>query len=132
MKSLKFKCLGAAEHFLGMRISYTDDAGYAIDQEQSIVKLLHTHGMEPAKAVRASIVDESSLESESGSERSLRSTVTGRTERPTVQWFQSLVGSLLWIACCSRLDIAYAVHRATHLTHAPTDRDLKIAKRNLW
>ena len=32
--------------------------------------------------------------------------------------FQSLVGSLLFVAWCSRLDIAFAVHKVTRQTHA--------------
>ena len=40
MKSLELKRLGAAEHFLGMRIRYSEDAGYAIYQEQPIVEIL--------------------------------------------------------------------------------------------
>ncbi|KAL7688493.1 hypothetical protein Plhal304r1_c019g0068941 [Plasmopara halstedii] len=43
--------------------------------------------------------------------------------------FQSLLGSLLWIAKCTRPDIMFAVHCATRRTHAPTMADWKIAKR---
>ncbi|KAI9921617.1 hypothetical protein PsorP6_002187 [Peronosclerospora sorghi] len=49
----------------------------------------------------------------------------------SVKNFQSLIGSLLWISRCSRPDIAYAVHRATRRTHAPTNFDWKTAKRIL-
>uniref|UniRef100_A0AAV1TKB8 Reverse transcriptase Ty1/copia-type domain-containing protein n=1 Tax=Peronospora matthiolae TaxID=2874970 RepID=A0AAV1TKB8_9STRA len=63
MKSLELKCLGPAKHFLGMWISYIADAG----------------------AVRAPIADESSLQSESTSARSLPSTRSGSAEQPTVQ-----------------------------------------------
>ena len=49
----------------------------------------------------------------------------GTAERPTTKSFQSLVGSLLWIARCSRPDIAFAVHRAT------SDYDMKLARRIL-
>nr|CCA20622.1 Yokozuna putative [Albugo laibachii Nc14] len=48
---------------------------------------------------------------------------------PTVQVFQSLVGSLLWIARCTRPDIAFAVHRATRRSHAPREGDWLLAKR---
>ena len=47
----------------------------------------------------------------------------------TVRDFQSLVGSLLWIARRSRPDIAYAVHRATRQSHAPRVADWNLAKR---
>ncbi|OWZ16562.1 Pol Polyprotein [Phytophthora megakarya] len=53
----------------------------------------------------------------------------GRSERPTVQTFPSLVGSLLWIARCTRPDIAYAVHQVTRRTHAPHMSDWRMAKK---
>ena len=37
-----------------------------------------------------------------------------------IREFQSLVGSLLWIARCTRPDIAFTVHKASRQTHAPT------------
>nr|CCA26260.1 AlNc14C362G11000 [Albugo laibachii Nc14] len=43
--------------------------------------------------------------------------------------FQSIVGSLLWLARCTRPDIAYAVHRATRRAHAPTVSDWQLRKR---
>ena len=48
--------------------------------------------------------------------------------RATINAFQSLVGSLLWVARCSRPDIAFAVHKATRQTHAPRMLDWKLAK----
>lgn len=51
------------------------------------------------------------------------------SKEPTVTRFQSLVGSLLWIARCARPDIMFAVHCATRRAHAPTMADWKLAKR---
>uniref|UniRef100_A0AAV1U6M1 Reverse transcriptase Ty1/copia-type domain-containing protein n=1 Tax=Peronospora matthiolae TaxID=2874970 RepID=A0AAV1U6M1_9STRA len=110
-KSLELKCLGSAKHFLGMRISYTANAKYAIDQEQTIVELLHDHGMESSNAVRAPIADESSLQSESTSAQLLPPAGSCSAERPTVQWFQSLGD--------------------TRQIHAPTENDLKIERQIL-
>ena len=50
---------------------------------------------------------------------------------PSMKSFQSLVGSLLWIARCTRPDICFAVHKATRRTHKPTLQDWKTAKRIL-
>ncbi|POM60962.1 Integrase catalytic core protein, partial [Phytophthora palmivora] len=49
----------------------------------------------------------------------------------TVKTFQSLVGSLLWITRCTRPDVAFAVHKITWRTNAPTLGDWKLAKRVL-
>ncbi|GMG17047.1 unnamed protein product [Phytophthora fragariaefolia] len=57
--------------------------------------------------------------------------VGGTAGAAIVTTFQSLVGSLLWIARCTRPDIAFAVHKATRRTHAPTVADWKLAKRVL-
>jgi hypothetical protein len=47
----------------------------------------------------------------------------------TVRDFQSLAGSLLWVARCTRPDIVFAVHCITRKTHAPTTKDYQVAKR---
>uniref|UniRef100_A0AAV1T2Z2 Reverse transcriptase Ty1/copia-type domain-containing protein n=1 Tax=Peronospora matthiolae TaxID=2874970 RepID=A0AAV1T2Z2_9STRA len=48
---------------------------------------------------------------------------------PTVRQFQSLVGSLLWVARCLRPDIVFAVHKFTRRAHAPRLAVWKLAKR---
>ncbi|GMF37860.1 unnamed protein product [Phytophthora fragariaefolia] len=111
--------------------SLRDHEGYTIDQKRVISKLLHKNSLERANAVRASIADGTSLEAESMMTEALPEKGAGAPEKSTRRSFQSLVGSLLWIAWCSRPDIAYAVHRATRQTHAPTTQDMRIAKRVL-
>ncbi|KAG2771133.1 hypothetical protein PC129_g7245 [Phytophthora cactorum] len=55
----------------------------------------------------------------------------GSGETPTITKFQSLVGRLLWVASCTRPDIAFAVHKPSRRTHCPTIADWKLAKRIL-
>ena len=45
--------------------------------------------------------------------------VTSAPGQPNIRAFQSLVGSLLWVARCTRPDIAFAVLKVTRQTHAP-------------
>jgi hypothetical protein len=45
--------------------------------------------------------------------------------------FRLLAGGLLWLARCTRLDIAFAVHQMTRRTHAPRTADLRLGKRVL-
>ena len=47
----------------------------------------------------------------------------------TINSFQRLLGSLLWVVRCSWPDIAFAVHKATRQTHSPRVLDWKLAKR---
>jgi hypothetical protein len=42
-----------------------------------------------------------------------------------------MAGALLWIARCTRPDIAFAVHQMTRRTHAPRMCDPKMGKRIL-
>ncbi|KAE9165180.1 hypothetical protein PF004_g29584 [Phytophthora fragariae] len=35
----------------------------------------------------------------------------------------------MWVARCTRPDIAYAVHKASRRTHSPTMSDWKLGKR---
>ncbi|OWZ15174.1 Pol Polyprotein [Phytophthora megakarya] len=53
----------------------------------------------------------------------------GSPQRPTVRTFQSLAGSLLWIARCTLPDIAYAIHCVTRHSHAPRENDWRLAKK---
>jgi hypothetical protein len=43
--------------------------------------------------------------------------------------FRTMAGALVWIARCTRPDIAFAVHQMTRRTHAPRMCDLKMGKR---
>ena len=84
--------------------------------------------MESANGVRAPIGDECNEDDEDD----LKCLpARGAEGEPSVKTFQSLVGSLLWIARCKRPDICFAVHKATRQTHKPTPKDWKKAKRIL-
>ena len=71
------------------------------------------------------------MESECEKAKLLPERGPGTPERPSVKSFQSLVGSLLWVARCNRPYIAYAVHRATRHSHAPTEQGMNITRRIL-
>ncbi|OWY98658.1 Copia protein [Phytophthora megakarya] len=83
--------------------------------------------MEDAKGSRTPIGAEWNEEADE-SEVDLLPAV-GNGDEIIVKMFQSLVGSLLWIARCTRPDIAFAVHKVTRRTHCTTLADGKLAKR---
>ena len=58
-------------------------------------------------------------------------TISSGERVSTIQDFQSLAGCLLWCGRCTRPDIMFAVHCVTRKTHAPTDGDMKMAKKIL-
>uniref|UniRef100_A0AAV1UA30 Uncharacterized protein n=1 Tax=Peronospora matthiolae TaxID=2874970 RepID=A0AAV1UA30_9STRA len=109
-----------------MRVVLNDNGGYQLDQEEALNDLLHEHGLSNANSTLVPIgfdcyeihpSDNALLEDK------------GKNGLPTDKELQSLVGSLLWVARCTRPDIVFAVHKATHQTHQPLLHDWKLAKR---
>lgn len=50
-------------------------------------------------------------------------------ENSTLEMFQSTIGSLLWLARCTRPDIGYAMHRAIRGGHSSRECDWRWTKR---
>uniref|UniRef100_A0AAV1VGV3 LAGLIDADG endonuclease n=1 Tax=Peronospora matthiolae TaxID=2874970 RepID=A0AAV1VGV3_9STRA len=109
-----------------MRVVLNDGGEYQLDQEEAINDLLREHGLSNANLTLAPIgsdcyeihpSDNALLEGK------------GKNGLPTVKEFQSLVGSLLWVARCTLPDIVFAVHKATRQTHQPLLHDQKLAER---
>lgn len=115
MKIVELKDLGVVSNFLGISGQYDDVNGWSLDQEQMIKGMLEKFQLDKAAPARVPIGGEHDGEDAGDL---LPNSGTGTPGRPTVQTFQSLVGSLLWIARCTRPDIAFAVHRAARHSHA--------------
>uniref|UniRef100_A0AAV1V6E9 Reverse transcriptase Ty1/copia-type domain-containing protein n=1 Tax=Peronospora matthiolae TaxID=2874970 RepID=A0AAV1V6E9_9STRA len=125
MQVIELKDLGVVTKFLGIAFNYSAKTGWALDQENTIDEMLDKFGLKDSAAVRVPICGEDRDEEIT----LLPSGRSGSPQRPTVQTFQSLVGSLLWIARCTRPDIAFAVHRVTRRLHAPNEGDWRLAKK---
>lgn len=97
-----------------------------MDQEEAINDLLRDFGLEHANTTRVPIMNDC-YELQSLDEQLLEQ--FAKEGKPSIKNFQSLVGTLLWIARCTRPDIAFAVHKATRQTHKPRMYDWKVAKR---
>lgn len=128
LSSLSAKDLGRAHKFLGMRANCDDECGYEMDQEVTIRDLLREHGIELAHGVRSPVGDEWN---ESAVNTGELHPVTGSDDTITVSSFQSLVGSLLWLARYTHPNIAFAVHKATRRAHILTMTDWKLYLRYL-
>ena len=95
MISLSIKDLGIVNKFLGLRIELDDSNGYVLDQEPTFDSLLRDFGMESSNGVRTPIGDECNQ----GDEEDTKYLPARRAKGDSsVKSFQSLVGSLLWIA----------------------------------
>lgn len=124
MQVVELKNLGVVSKFLGILFRYDDDNGWKLNQEHVIDEMLERFGLVDSAAVRVPIGGDDGDEEVA----LLPSDGKGSPNRPTVQNFQSLVGSLLWISRCTRPDIAFAVHRVTRRSHAPSEGDWRLAK----
>uniref|UniRef100_A0AAV1UC00 Reverse transcriptase Ty1/copia-type domain-containing protein n=1 Tax=Peronospora matthiolae TaxID=2874970 RepID=A0AAV1UC00_9STRA len=124
--SLSIKDFSRVLKFLGMRVALDGDGFYIMDQEEAIKDLLREHGLNEANPTLASIgADCYEVQDEDSALLGETSTAT----TPSIKNFRSLVGSLLWVAHCTRPDVAFAVHKATRQTHRPRVHDWKLAKR---
>ncbi|KAE8979189.1 hypothetical protein PR003_g24643 [Phytophthora rubi] len=88
--------------------------------------MLREHGMASVHSMRTPIGAESNEIDEAPDELLPTSRGDGVV---TVRKFQSLVVSLMWVARCTRPDIACAIHKASRRTHSPTMSDWKLGKR---
>ena len=120
MHVLEVKDLGIVTKFLGMGVTYDDKNGYALEQKQCIRERLATTGLDLANPTRTPTGEDQDGEGEGDL---LPGGSGGTAKQPTIATFQSLIGSLLWIARCTRPDIAFAVHRASRRSHAPRECD---------
>uniref|UniRef100_A0AAV1UJL8 Uncharacterized protein n=1 Tax=Peronospora matthiolae TaxID=2874970 RepID=A0AAV1UJL8_9STRA len=109
-----------------MRVTRNEDRGYFLYQEEAIVDLLRDHGMTDTNSSRAPIGTD--VYEVQCADCGLLAD-TGAPGQPSVRASHSIVGSLLWVAMCTRPDIAFAVHKATRQAHEPRVHDWKLAKR---
>ena len=78
-----------------------------LDQEVIIDLMLKKHGLDIANDVRTPISDDCN-EADAQDAKILPAMNTAGL--PSIKTFQYLVGSLLWIARCTRSDFNFAVH----------------------
>ena len=125
MKVVELKDLGVATKFLGIVFEYDADTRWVLDQECVIEEILDKFGLSNSISVRVMIGGE---DGEGGDVSSalIPSGGSGTPQRTIVQIIQSMVSSLLWISRCTRPDIAFAVHRATRSSHAPSVGDWRL------
>jgi hypothetical protein len=126
-KQMEIKYLGKVNKFLGIRVSQDEDGGMWLDQEATIEEMLIKFKLQDANHVRLPI--EADYDENQGDQEKLPK--YSKDGEVTVRDFQSLAGSLLWVARCTRPDILFAVHCNTRKTHAPTVQDYQVAKKIL-
>jgi hypothetical protein len=119
IKTFDVKDLGIASKFLGINEHETPNS-YSMSQRTMILNLIEQFGLKNARPGGTPIA-EVVLSAEDVNLLSTQET----------SLFRTMAGALLWIARCTRPDIAFAVHQMTRRTHAPRMCDLKMGKRIL-
>ncbi|KAJ9511243.1 hypothetical protein QJQ45_017167 [Haematococcus lacustris] len=111
------KDLGQTRWFLGMQISRDRSQGtLQLDQQQYIKELLNTYSMTEAHSKAVPMAPGTKLVKE------------GDALDTTHHSYSALVGSLLYLSCCTRPDIAYAVGALARHLAAPTQQHWAAAK----
>jgi hypothetical protein len=101
-----------------MRVQFKSD-GFTLDQETLVREYIKANSMTNANPLTTPTV----LHQDPGGEEPLNASEHKQ--------FRTLAGGLLWLARCTRPDIAFAVHQMTRRTHAPRVSDMRLGKRVL-
>ncbi|GAA5984739.1 hypothetical protein JCM11641_002168 [Rhodosporidiobolus odoratus] len=103
--------------FLGMRVKRKEDGGVAIDQGHYAASVLERFGLDKLNTASTPIDYSSPLPSPAT-----------KDERVNVP-YRELLGALVWLSCCTRPDIAFAVSVASRFSSCPADRHWTMLKR---
>lgn len=116
MKQFEMKDLGQASHILGMSITKDGDK-LKLDQSCYINKILERFQMTDCKPVNTPLESGLKLQKDTKGSCSLD--------------YRNLIGSLMYLAVCSRPDISYAVSYLSQFNDSYSDSHWKAAKRVL-
>jgi len=106
------KDLGEPEKILGIRITMNAETGIMkLDQKLYIEELLKEYSMQDAKPVATPVENYDMI-----------TPARPEEERANQQLFQKLIGSLLWLALCIRIDICFGVCKFSQFAADPTTR----------
>ena len=120
-KMFKLKVLGQTRYILGMEVKYDREAHtLQLSQAASITRLAEKFNQVDSKTVtNPCVLGEELLKA--------KEVDPSMTDRP----FRSLVGSLLYLATCTRPDIAMIVNQLSRHLEKPTQQHWKAAIRVL-
>ncbi|EGD82185.1 hypothetical protein PTSG_11936 [Salpingoeca rosetta] len=103
------KHLGPAKQYLNININYDRDAGtMTLTQQHYVHHLLQQHGLQTCRPKDTTLPTNFKLDA------------TTAAETVDVKQFQHIVGSLLYLAGCTRPDVAYAATALARAVRQPT------------
>lgn len=114
-KRFKFKNFGKLTYCLGLHVGRTAHGTYWISQQRYIEKLSEKFGILPGKKARTPLPAGKNLDEFTQSEK----------VDPTL--YRSLVGTVLYTAVATRIDVAYATSRLAQYSQDPRQIHLEAA-----
>ena len=132
-KAYQVKESSTASWILGMRLQQSAQQ-ISIDQAQHTKTFLQASGMSEARpmstpAVPAAVLKRERKHKEEESSITVFQSEFQQLDKKMTKEYQQVVGSLLYIADCTRPDISYAVGRLCRHMSCPTAQDMTAAKR---
>lgn len=115
-KKFEMKDLGLAKHILGMRL-IQEEGNISLDQELYIKDMLNQFNMIECNEIATPL--ETGLKLAKGKEPDIHSK------------YRSLIGSIMYVAVCTRPDIAHAASYLSQFNNCNSDTHWKAAKRVL-
>lgn len=116
MSEFEMKDLGQASHVLGMRITKSNEK-ITLDQSNYILKILERFNMSDCKPVQTPM------------EKGLK--LSKAINSDCKYDYRNLIGCLMYLAVCSRPDIAYVISYLSQFNNCYSDIHYKAAKRVL-
>lgn len=118
--TFKVKLLGKLSSFIGWQLQHTSEGIY-VSQTKFADKMLSDHNLTHVRSVSTPL----SL----GADVSSRQPCEALLSTAEHHRYRSIIGSLAYLAVCTRPDISFAVSVLSRQLHAPTLRHLSLAKR---
>ena len=123
--TFKLKYYGRISHCLGMRIRQSpSNSCISIDQDQPVLDILERFGMAESRSVKTPLAAGTALQ-KYDTVATPSETLLGVEE---ASLFREITGSLLYLVCCTRIDLAVAVNQLSQVMAAPTITHMTAAK----
>ena len=119
-KHFNIKELGLIKDYLGIDIDFKPNQSLKLSQTRYIEKILAKFGLDKANPVYTPIDSKTKLEPNKE-----------QASLEQIKWFQTFIGSLLFLILGTRPDIAYIIIKLSRFTANPSHTHTTIAKRVL-
>lgn len=121
-KYFEIKNLGLLKDYLGINIDYDKGHYMNLSQEKYIDKLLIKYNLEDSNPIYTPMDPKIKFELNNNKEYATKE---------QIKWFQTLIGSLLYLMMATRIDITYAVIKLSRYATNPSEIHIIALKRIL-